>query len=89
MELSLIKTAAKGHNIEDVMDKVEAYIDTNFPNFADKYEVIPYNNSKRTVWVKMRFNYGLLSSSDVKGEKLKEQYLQFVNDIGPELQTQI
>jgi len=89
MELSLIKTAAKGHNIEDVMDKVESYIDTNFPNFADKYEIMPYNNSKRTVWVKMRFNYGLLSSSDVKGEKLKEQYLQFVNDIGPELQAQI
>ena len=89
MELSLIKTAAKGHNIEDVMDKVETYIDTNFPNFSDKYEVMPYNNSKRTVWVKMRFNYGLLSSSDVKGEKLKEQYLQFVNDIGPELQAQI
>jgi len=89
MELSLIKTAAKGHNIEDVMDKVETYIETNFPNFADKYEIMPYNNSKRTVWVKMRFNYGLLSSSDVKGEKLKEQYLQFVNDIGPELQIQI
>ncbi|MDQ7002640.1 MAG: hypothetical protein Q9N02_08165, partial [Ghiorsea sp.] len=89
MELSLIKSVPKGHNIEDVSSKIEDYIDRNFPNFADKYEVVPYKNSKRTVWVKMRFNYGLLNSSDVKGKKLKEQYLQFINDIAPELQAQI
>lgn len=89
MELSLIKSVAKGHDIEDVRSKVDAYIDRNFPNFADKYEVMPYKNSKRTLWVKMRFNYGLLNASDVKGEKFKGQYLQFINDIGPELQGQI
>ncbi len=89
MELSLIKNVAKGHDIDDAIGKVEDYIERNFPNFADKYEIVPYKNSKRTLWVKMRFNYGLMNGSDVKGEKLKEEYLQFTNDIGPELQAQI
>ena len=89
MELSLIQTVAKGLDSEQAKTKVEDYIDTHFPKFADKYEVTFYKDNPRVLWVKMRFHYGLLSSSDVMGKQLREQYMQFINDIGPELQRQI
>ncbi len=89
MELSLIKSVGMGLDAEEAKAKVEDYIDTNFPRFADKYEVTHYKNNPRTLWVKMRFQYGLLNASDVTGQQIKEKYQQFINDIGPEIAAQI
>jgi len=87
MSLSFIKTLSKGRNINDIIRATEAYIDLNFPSFAESYEVKTYKTSKRTILVSMRFNYGVLSASEITGQKLKEQYHQFINDIAPELQS--
>lgn len=89
MTLSFISTLPKGRNMNDILRNVKNDIKQNFETFADQYEVTTYKNSKRTIWVKMRFNYGVLSSSEITGKKLKEQYQQFTNDVAPELQSRL
>jgi len=86
MSLSFIAASPKGRSIDDVIENIENDIDQHFRSFVEKYEVTTYKGSKRTVWVKMNFNYGLLTSSEITGKKLKEKYHQFINDIAPELQ---
>ena len=89
MTLSFISAIPKGRTMDDIIEHVENDIKQNFRSFVEKYEVTPYKNSTRTVWVKMKFNYGMLTSSEITGKKLKEKYHQFTNDIAPEIQGRI
>jgi len=89
MTLSFISTLPIGRNVADSIAAVEADIERNFESFADDYEVTMYKSNKRTIWVKMKFNYGVLSSSEVTGKRLKERYQQFVYDVAPELQSRL
>ncbi len=87
MTLSFISALPKGRNMDDMIHKVEADIEQNFKSFADDFSVERYKGSDRTIWVKMRFNYGVLSSSEITGRKIKEQYYTFTRDVAPELQS--
>ncbi|MDX8388562.1 MAG: hypothetical protein R8M46_08570 [Ghiorsea sp.] len=89
MSLSFISTLPKGRNMNDILRNVKGDIEQNFETFADEHSVTTYKNNKRTLLVKMRFNYGVLSSSEITGKKLKEQYHQFTNDVAPELKSRL
>ena len=79
MTLSFISSLPKGRNMDDMIDKVETDIKQSFKSFADDFTVESYKGSEKTIMVEMRFHYGVLSSSEITGKRIKEQYQSLDN----------
>jgi hypothetical protein len=89
MELAFIYTLPRGMDLDKPMDFLDDEIEKNYASFADKYGVLPYKNSKRTLKVAMQINYGIQGSEDATGAKIKAKYDAFTRKIAPDLQQKI
>jgi hypothetical protein len=89
MMLSFIFTLTDSDQFEGGVELLENEIETSYPSFADKYAVHSYKTSPRTVQVDMLIKYGVLSSTDVTGKKIKEKYHYFTRNLAPALQAKL
>jgi hypothetical protein len=89
MMLSFIFTLPSSEQFNDAITFMESEIEHSAASFADKYAVVGYRNSKRTIQVDMMVSYGVLSSSNIMGQKVKEKYKTFTRKLAPELQGKL
>ena len=89
MEMAFVYTLPKGMELDKPMDFLDDEIEKNYASFADKYGVLPYKNSKRTLMVSMRINYGIMGSKDATGAKIKAKYDAFTRKVAPDLQQKL
>jgi len=89
MSLAFLLPLPHGRSVSDVIDDVGNIIEDNYVSFADSYHVGLYKGSQRRLLVEMILDYGVLSSSEVTGRKLKKKYHMFVNTLAPKLQEKI
>jgi len=89
MMLSFIFTLADSDQFEGGVELLNNEIESNYASFADKYDVHAYKTSPRTVQVDMLIKYGVLSSTDVTGKKIKDKYQYFTRVLAPALQAKL
>lgn len=89
MELAFIYTLPRGMDLDKPSDYLDEEIDREYGSFADKYGVLGYKNSKRTLMVKMNINYGLMGSKNAKGDRIKAKYDAFTRKVAPDLQNKL
>ncbi len=89
MMLSFVFTLPNSNQFDEAITLMEDEIEENYPTFADKYGVMDYQTGRRTIRVNMNINYGVLSSTDITGQKIKEKYDAFTQRIAPTLQAKL
>ena len=89
MMLSFIFTLADSDQFDGGVELLENEIEANYASFADKYSIHSYKTSPRTLQVDMLIKYGVLSSTDVTGKKVKEKYHYFTRTLAPALQAKL
>ncbi|MDQ7003847.1 MAG: hypothetical protein Q9N67_02545 [Ghiorsea sp.] len=89
MELAFIYTLPRGMSVDNPSDFLEGVIEDNYASFADKYGAGGYENSQRTLMLRMQIYYGLKGSRNATGARLKNKYDIFMHRISPDLQQKL